>query len=322
VSTLVVDVVTSDDALHRLGPAWQYLWQRAPAATPFQSPIWLLAWWRVFGTQHPVLACLYADSRLAGILPLYLLDDVEGRKLLPIGVSLSDYFDVLLEAGAPDDAADVLLAAALRTGADSGVGWCDLIDVHPDASLRHVQPPAGWLADWRRTEPCPVLTLHDEAVPKRQRRKLRMAGHRADRLGGCRFEWSSGADLARHMDALLRWNGAIWGMDAVTWQFHQAAAAAMHSADLLRLGVLHLGDSVAACCTVMPQGSDRLLFHLTGFDPAYGAASPGSLLLAAVIEAARAEGRSEMHFLRGGEAYKHAWGARDRHNAACRLRCL
>ena len=37
-----------------------------------------------------------------------------------------------------------------------------------------------------------------------------------------------------------------------------------------------------------------------------------------MIDAALAEGRREIHFLRGDEAYKYAWGARDRMNAACR----
>ena len=31
-----------------------------------------------------------------------------------------------------------------------------------------------------------------------------------------------------------------------------------------------------------------------------------------MIEAAVREGRNELHFLRGGESYKHAWGGVDR----------
>ncbi len=43
--------------------------------------------------------------------------------------------------------------------------------------------------------------------------------------------------------------------------------------------------------------------------------SPGTILLGAMIEEAAAEGVAELHFLRGAEAYKYAWGATDRHNA-------
>ena len=62
-------------------------------------------------------------------------------------------------------------------------------------------------------------------------------------------------------------------------------------------------------------GSDRILFYLSGFDPAFRFESPGTILLGAMLEQAIAEGRREANFLRGAEAYKYAWGARDRFNA-------
>jgi hypothetical protein len=38
-----------------------------------------------------------------------------------------------------------------------------------------------------------------------------------------------------------------------------------------------------------------------------------------MIEEAVKEGRRELHFLRGAEAYKYAWGATDRMNMTRRL---
>ena len=38
-----------------------------------------------------------------------------------------------------------------------------------------------------------------------------------------------------------------------------------------------------------------------------------------MIEQAISEGRRELHFLRGKEAYKYAWGQNDRMNSAIRL---
>jgi CelD/BcsL family acetyltransferase involved in cellulose biosynthesis len=314
-TTLAIDVVTTDADAHGLAPLWDRLWRRVPDAVPFQSPRWLLPWWDKFGTGRPVLACLRREGRLAGILPLYLLDDADGRKLLPVGVSLSDYFDVLLEPGLSADTADALLAAALRVGADQGATLCDLNDVPPDAMLRKLRAPGGWHAEWRSTDPCPVLRLPDDAIGSGLRRKLRMNAHRAERLGGCRFEWS-GHD---HFATLLRWNAERWGTDAARQAFFRDVAPGLFAADLLRLGVLRIGDTVAACCSAMPAGADRLLFYMIGFDPAFAHASPGSLLLRAMMDAAVAEDRHEMHFLRGGERYKYGWGAHDRYNAACRL---
>jgi CelD/BcsL family acetyltransferase involved in cellulose biosynthesis len=72
----------------------------------------------------------------------------------------------------------------------------------------------------------------------------------------------------------------------------------------------------------MEGGREALLFYLIGFNQDLAAISPGSLLLGAMIGDAWREGRRELHFLRGGEAYKHAWGAEERYNAACRMaRC-
>jgi CelD/BcsL family acetyltransferase involved in cellulose biosynthesis len=48
--------------------------------------------------------------------------------------------------------------------------------------------------------------------------------------------------------------------------------------------------------------------------------SPGTQIVAHAIEEAVREGAEEFHFLRGGEAYKYAWGAVDRQNTALTLR--
>ncbi len=68
-------MLASDAALRGLRPEWEALWRRAAAAaTPFQSPAWLLPWWGAFGTGRPRAAALRGgDWRLLGLLPLYLL---------------------------------------------------------------------------------------------------------------------------------------------------------------------------------------------------------------------------------------------------------
>src|SRR4051794_35890653 len=48
VSAVVARVIRRYDELAALEPAWWALWRRSPAATPFESPAWLMAWWRHF----------------------------------------------------------------------------------------------------------------------------------------------------------------------------------------------------------------------------------------------------------------------------------
>lgn len=318
-STLSVDLVTDTAGLQSLAKDWRNLWQRVPGASPFQSPDWLLPWWQVFGTPHPVVAVLHAGGRLRGILPLYILEENGSRKLLPMGVGLSDYCDALLESAMPADAAGCMLNAALRRGGQLGAGVCDLMDVPPDAVLRQGVPGLAWYD----TVPCPVLvappdaTAAEAAVPPGQRRKLRMNRHRAQRAGGWRVQFAGPTEL---LPALLELHARRWNaIDPAAIDFHHLAAPRLLSAGLLRLASLHVGGRFAACCYALADHRERLMFYMIGFDSALAAVSPGTLLIAAMIDAAITEGRREIHFLRGNEPYKYAWGAQDRPNAACRL---
>ena len=66
-------------------------------------------------------------------------------------------------------------------------------------------------------------------------------------------------------------------------------------------------------CHVESRDFRAIDFTGTGFQ------SPGAILLGELIAWALAEGWRELHFLRGDEDYKYAWGATDRFNAARRL---
>jgi CelD/BcsL family acetyltransferase involved in cellulose biosynthesis len=238
--------------------------------------------------------------------------------MLPIGVGVTDYLDALLAPEAPPDSVDLLLETALKTAAAYGAADCDLTDVPPDSLLRRLSAPPEWNASWRQTDSCPVLM--PGAIPARQQRKLRMNQHRAERLGGWCIARATHDGLPHLMDTLLRWNGQRGhGPDAAAQRFFGSAASSLYATGLLRLCALHAGGDLAAICFALEAGKNRLLFYLIGFNPRLAPISPGSLLLGAMIETAWQEGRHELHFLRGGESYKHAWGAEDRHNAACHI---
>ncbi len=353
-----LDIITDDDALHALGPAWAALWRRAPGATPFQSPAWMLSWWRCFGTGRPVMAVLRDGAELSGLLACYLLDEPAGRKLLPIGAGLTDYQDALLGPGCDSGTATKLLHGVLAQARSQGAKVCDLIDLPSGAALRSVRAPNGWRDEAYMTDPCPLLTLTHlptppageeefvgcgspsprgsgpggggalrEIVPAGKLRDLRQSLHRADRIGGWNTEVATAATLDALLDALLRLHASRWRSgdqpgvvaDPRVARFHRLAAPALLGAGTLRLQVLRFGRQIAAAYYTLLAGSDRTLFYLSGFDPAFARASPGTILLAHMIEQAIAEGRRELHFLRGGEAYKYAWGASDRMNATRRL---
>ncbi len=315
----MLEVLTSEPDLAALVPDWRALWRSAPDASPFQSPEWLLGWWAQFGTDRPLLATLRREGRLLGVLPLYVLDEPPARKLLPIGVGLTDYFDALLAAEAPDEAAGALLRTALAHA--PGVTECTLPALPPGSALRDAA--ADWPSSLQDSDPCPVLAL-PPAIPSGKRRDIRQARHRAARAGGWTTEIATASSAAPMLEQLItlhtaRWDGAGVLAERPVLAFHRATVAGLVAAGLARLQVLRFGQRAAAAYYALLDRGQRILFYLSGFDAAYARESPGTLLLARMIEDAVDEGRRELHFLRGAEAYKYAWGGVDRVNAVRRL---
>jgi len=167
-------VLTSDAALHALRPEWEALWRRAAAeTTPFQSPAWLLPWWRAFGTGRPRAAALRGDGgKLLGLLPLYLLEEGSETKLLPVGIGVSDYLDALLDPDAPPDGRTLVRPPAAFNVDDGQLraGWLafarPLATVAPLHGAPLVQRPdavATARADLTRHEPTSGFGVGDRA---------------------------------------------------------------------------------------------------------------------------------------------------------------
>jgi CelD/BcsL family acetyltransferase involved in cellulose biosynthesis len=106
--------------------------------------------------------------------------------------------------------------------------------------------------------------------------------------------------------------------EPVVRQFHLQAAKRMLDGGMLRLYVLRIGNSTAAAYYGF-TAKGAAYAYLSGFDPQFARLSPGAQIVAHAIEEAVREGAREFHFLRGGEAYKYAWGALDRPNMALTL---
>jgi len=64
----------------------------------------------------------------------------------------------------------------------------------------------------------------------------------------------------------------------------------------------------------------RASYYLSGLDPAFQRLSPGTVMIGHAIEEAVRAGASGFDFLRGKEAYKYKWGAKDRPTYRCVLR--
>lgn len=302
--------LSTDADLYALAPHWAALWRASPS-TPFAHPAWLLPWWRQFGTGRPRVAVSGT-----GVLPMYELD---GR-LLPLGAGTTDHCDLL------GTGADTLLAALLDDRP------AELLAVPPGSPLRDVAVPPGWTIRWQAADSCPALVLPRSmdallAAMPHTARKLRMNRNRAARAGTVAIRTATAETLADDLATLIRLHQSRWVpqgepgslSDPLVLAFHADSAPRLLRAGLLRLQILTVdGAPAAAIYALLSAG--RIHFYLSGFDAAHTVISPGSLLLAAMMEQAIGEGRHEADFLRGRESYKYAWGAQDRWSAQALIR--
>ncbi|WP_329225451.1 GNAT family N-acetyltransferase [Streptomyces sp. NBC_00111] len=114
-----------------LAPEWDALHRRCPTATPFQSHAWLHSWWLSYGTSGRLRVLLARrDGRLIGAAPL-MLAHRPMPLLVPMGGSISDFFDILVD-GEDAVAAVTALERGLHRAAAHAV--VDLREVRPDAS--------------------------------------------------------------------------------------------------------------------------------------------------------------------------------------------
>lgn len=314
-------IIRDAAALEALAPAWWDLWRRA-AATPFQSPAWLLPWWRAFAPGDLLTIAAWSKGRLVGLAPCYVEDGSLGRRLLPLGIGISDYLDVLLD---PQDTAEA--GRAIVEAAEAAGEWdrWELEELMPGAAALHLPCPAGAEESLVPQIPCPTLPLHPKGLtatlPKVKRRKLNLARNRSERRGGCTVERACARTVQDGFDHLVRLHAFRWesrGRDGVLAEdrirnFHRLAGPALQDSGLLRLYTLRFGHNVVAAYYGF-HWRDGAFAYLTGFDPTLAFESPGTLLTAHAIAAAIAEGARDFHFLRGNEAYKYGWGAVDRWN--------
>lgn len=315
--------------MDRLVPEWRALWQRVPDATPFQLPEWLLSWWGCFGNGEPFVLTARDDGRLIALLPLYQLDEAGCRKLLPIGISLSDYLDALVDAN------DSRTAGALVASIVALPGWeeCHIPDLSPRAALLGAQYPAELLEHRSAGESCPVLALPDTiaelntVVPRKTLRDLRQARRRAAATGAVEAIRADASTVAGFMQDFFRLHESRWQpiaghgvcADPLVRDFHLAASQRMLDAGMLRLYLLRVGNSTAAAYYGF-TAKRTAYAYLSGFDPAFADLSPGTQIVAHAIEEAVREGAHEFHFLRGGETYKYGWGAVDQPSTTLALR--
>ncbi len=313
-----MDVISEFSELEQLAADWLDLCRRAPGTTPFQTPMWLLPWWRAFGSDELVVITGRDGVRLESLAPLTILRDGDsGESLgLLLGTGITDYLDVV---GSADALVDQL-------------GWLDcqawdFQQLRPSSPLLVASIPRDWSDQTFDQDPCPILSLaeanedlHNLTSPH-FRKKIRYYRRALERSGAVLYETATPETLDEFLSALYKLHKARWqqknlegvlGDDAVQ-QFHREVARGMLETDALRMYAIRLDGRIVAVFYGFSLGR-TVYYYLSGYDPQLERLSIGTLLVAHAVEQAVLAGAHTFDFLRGAEEYKYAWGAKDRIN--------
>jgi CelD/BcsL family acetyltransferase involved in cellulose biosynthesis len=319
VSELVLrsEIIGDPAQLQQIVPGWWELWERSSSATPFQCPAWLVPWWHAFAPGELATIAVWRGADLVGLAPLYLEHGAAGSRLLPIGISLSDYLDILCMPGIESEVATAIAESVLS------MAWSQWVlpDLPPGSAGLEIAHPNLQVSDAVVHAACPVLALAGDAtlsgcVPARRRRQLRRAQQAASRRGLVELNVASG-EPQHFLNQLFQLHAARWAddgggvlADPAVAQFHRHSLPMLEARRLVRCWVISIaGRPAGAYYGFHHRG--RAYAYLGGFDPAYAEESPGAILIGNAIQQALSEGACEFDFLRGRENYKYGWGAVD-----------
>jgi CelD/BcsL family acetyltransferase involved in cellulose biosynthesis len=309
---------------------WSELWKRS-GKTLFQSPDWLLPWWRWLGRGKHLVVAARLGNRLVGICP-WQIEEEQGRgRVVLMGGDETDYQDVLFE---PDLAAEIWLAVLEYLERHRGI-WdeCEFLNLPAESVLLNLELPPGWKEERVAQEACPLLEMRhcegelSRTIPSRQFAKLRYYQRRAEGIGPVEFQTANKNNFEELFQGFLelhrmRWESAgergVLGAREVQG-FHHEAARAFLGKEMLRLYVMRIRGCLAASFYGF-EYLNRVYYYLGGFHPDFAAVSPGTIMLGHAIQEAIREGVGSFDFLRGAERYKYFWGAEDRLNFRRTLR--
>ncbi|MFD9793435.1 GNAT family N-acetyltransferase [Streptomyces sp. NPDC059070] len=313
----VVEVCTDTGRFGALAPQWQDLHARCRTATPFQSHAWLHSWWLSYGVTGRLRVVLVRrGGELIAAAPLMLLFRPL-RTLVPLGVPISDFTDVLLDDSCREEAARALTDAVREAAAGALV---DFREVRPGGAVESLH--AHWPGARARLPDSCCLELPADPLDallgrlaSKPAQRIRAKARKIDAVGVTERPVSV-EEVPAAVERLLTLHQRQWRGRGVTRE-HLRPRFAEHLTRSVRLMVargdavvteFELADRVVAAELTLrsPTLSGGYLY---GADPALRTAKVdvATMLLRASARTASDSGRTTLSFLRGNEPYKHHW---------------
>ncbi|HLD99000.1 MAG TPA: GNAT family N-acetyltransferase [Bdellovibrionota bacterium] len=336
---LEVEIIKSASRLEAFGPEWFEVWKEQPETTPFQSPEWLLPWWKYFGSG-PLVSMAFRDrGALVGFAPLFIFFDSASkrRKVVLIGTGNTDYLDILASEPYRETVVKKLLAEL--SGPELRDEWdlCDFQQLRASSPLLHGQADpatsrASMTFSLSTQEICPVMVLKPGApvntdLPSGKLKELAKAQRRLESRGTVRFALADWSNFDEIHAALIRHHDARWYRRGVgdaefsnkARAFLKEAVERLLSRGFVRLHALYFDEIIIAGVLCFVH-RDKAYYYMTGFDAEFSRFGVGNVILSRSIMSCIDEGVREIDFLRGREPYKYQWSPEERLNRRLEIR--
>lgn len=310
--------ISTVEGLDSIRAEWSRLFDSCPSATPFQSPEWLIPWWKHFGQGSLMTLTMRVAGELRGLATMC----IKGGKVRLVGSGISDYLGFLLDPSIEEAGVEAFFGHLARRG-----GWriCALQNLRPSSALLSMRPPEGLFATLSLGEVCLGVNL-PPTIEAFRVGQGRMRGFKKvwKRLSGKRIKAEAAVDeqeTRSFMEALVRLHTKRWkavGKSGVLRgpeirSFHEETAIGFQRKGMLWLYKISMdGRELSVLYGFVHRR--RLYAYLMGFDPEFSFLSPGRLLLLSAAEDCIRKGVYGMDFLRGGEKYKYDWSPSETRN--------
>lgn len=337
---LTVELIESEAQFDGIRDVWEDLQARSATDNVFLTFDWVRSWYRhLRAGRRLALLVLRDETVVRGIVPWCTGQAWGGR--LPfrtvqfLGTGLSDRLDLLTTV----DPEEVLIAT-LRHLEENSMPWdmIDLREVPSDSStvdaVGTVAARLGIECEIHEDSKCPYLPIESDwekffssHFGHATRRQIRRKARRIQ-AENARFSILEaipvGSPLLGQLTAVPQdeeyvGHQRISIFSSVSKRaFFEEIVARFSERRWLHVGLLEVKDQAAAYrLSFLYQ--NKYYDYFTGFHRDLGDFSPGSVLLAHVIEDCFRRGLREVDFLRGTEGWKSVWTDRCRRQVRIRL---
>jgi CelD/BcsL family acetyltransferase involved in cellulose biosynthesis/Flp pilus assembly protein TadD len=331
-----VDLIRDRDAIEKLRPNWDGVYDADPEANYFMSFGWLFANGAPAGRNGFVLAARpHADSGdYVAFLPLRMRtrERTSGgfhNEINCAGNYVSDYTGFICRPGF-EEAALPALAARLRH-----MSWMRLnleyfraTPARSELFLRGFPKSVFESVELSRLNPdgidnsiCPSTTLSDtwdkyleEKVSSNTRQKIRRFLRQVEKSDEYRITHTTAETLKRDIDLLMELWTDKWGsrkgnrLQSIQNNNRRVLQHAFSTGTLFMPVLWHRERAICLLGIFVDDRKKTYNFYIGGRDEQFKGPPPGLVMHAYAIRHAIAQGMQKYDFLRGNEPYKYSFG--------------